>query len=45
MPTNAKLGIVSFAPIARRHHCAEPPNASYDRRDQVAVHHFFKTHL
>ena len=43
MPTNAKLSIVSFAPFARRHHCAEPPNALYDRRDQGAVRHFFKT--
>ena len=42
MPTNAKLGIVSFAPFARRHHCAEPPNALYDRRDQSAVRHFFQ---
>lgn len=36
MPTNPKLGIVSFK---RRHGGAEPPNPSYDRRDKVAVRH------
>lgn len=39
MPTNPKLGIVSFK---RRHGGAEPPNPSYDRRDYVAVRHLKK---